>query len=116
MNNSALRSDSSSLSPATSLSSTTTGFALAAAITALFNTGLAWAKDASPALNNFMKTVGGHHWTTHGLVDLVLFIGLGIIFTRTRAGEKIDPKRFNMVLVAAVAIAALGLGLWYVFF
>lgn len=102
-------SATSTLSPATS------GFALAAAVTALFNTALAWAKDAYPPLNDFMKSVGGHHWTTHGLIDLIMFIGLGLIFTSTRSAERIDPKRLNTVLVAAVAIAALGLALWYVF-
>jgi cation transport ATPase len=102
--------NNSTLSPATS------GFVLAAAITALFNTGLAWAKDLYPPLNNMMKAVAGHHWTTHGLFDLVLFIGLGVAFTQTSAAEKIDPQRLNTGFVVAIAIAAVGLGLWYVLF
>jgi hypothetical protein len=99
----------SQLSPATS------GFVLSAAITALFNTGLAWAKDSYPPLNNFMKAVGGHHWTTHGIVDLALFIGLGIIFTKSKVAEKIDPNRLNAIFVGTVASATLGLALWYAF-
>jgi hypothetical protein len=99
----------SQLSPATS------GFVLSAAITALFNTGLAWTKDSYPPLNDFMKSVGGHHWTTHGIVDLALFLGLGIIFTKSRATEKIHPNRLNAVFVGAVALATLGLVLWYAF-
>jgi hypothetical protein len=105
-----MSSASSALSPATS------GFVLAAAITALFNTGLAWAKDSYPHLNDFMKAVGGHHWTTHGLVDLAVFVALGIVFTKTGAAEKLDPNRLIAGLAGAVAIAALGLALWYVFF
>jgi hypothetical protein len=81
----------------------------------VLNTALAWAKDAYPALNEFMKRIGGHHWTTHGVVDLLFFIGLGFLFTKTRAAEKIAPNRLTTVLIAAVAIAGLGLALWYLF-
>jgi hypothetical protein len=97
------------------LSPATSGFVLSAAVAVLFNTVLAWAKDIYPGLNDFMKSVAGHHWTTHGLVDLVLFVGLGLIFTGTRAGEKIDPNRLVVTLTGAVVIAALGLGLWFAF-
>jgi hypothetical protein len=58
--NTAIRSESPVLAPATS------GFVLSAAITVVFNTALAWAKDVYPPLNDFMRRIGGHHWTTHG--------------------------------------------------
>jgi hypothetical protein len=89
MKNSAIPSTPSALSP------TTSGFVLSATITALFKTGLAWAKDSYPPLDDFMKSVGGHHWTTHGIVDLTLFLGLGIVFTKSRAAENIDPNRLS---------------------
>jgi hypothetical protein len=107
--NSTIRPESPALTPLTS------GFVLSAAITILFNTGLAWAKDLSPRLNGFMKSLSGHHWTTHGLIDLVLFIGFGLIFTNTSLSEKIDPKRLTAALTVSVVMAALGLGIWYVF-
>jgi len=98
----------------TKLRSETTGFALAAAVTVLFNTGLAWAKDAYAPLQDFMKSVGGHHWTTHGLADLVVFVGLGLIFTRVQAVEKMDAERVIRILTGSVAVAALGLVVWFV--
>jgi hypothetical protein len=107
--NTAIRSESPVLAPATS------GFVLSAAITVVFNTALAWAKDAYPPLNDFMRRIGGHHWTTHGVVDLLVFVVLGFVFTKTRAAEKIAPNRLTTVLIGAVAIAGLGLALWYVF-
>jgi hypothetical protein len=97
------------------LAPATSGFVLAAAIAILFNTALAWAKDASPPLNNFMASLTGHHWTTHGLADLVVFLGLGLILTKTRRAEKIDPMRLIGALVAAVVVAAFGLVLWFAF-
>ncbi len=97
------------------MNSSTKGFVLAAAITVLFNTALAWAKDSSLALNNFMKSLTGHHWTTHGLVDLALFLFLGVAFTRSKAVSKMEPEKLTTALIGAVMVASLGLALWYVF-
>jgi hypothetical protein len=95
------------------LTAATSGFALAAAVTVLFNTALAWAKDAYAPLNDFMKSIAGHHWTTHGLADLFLFVALGFLFTKSKSVEKISASRLTAALVAAVVVAALGLVLWF---
>jgi hypothetical protein len=97
------------------LTAATSGFVLAAAIAALFNTALAWARDAYAPLNGIMKSLTGNSWTAHCLADLVLFAGLGFLFMKTRAAEKIDPNRLIGALVGAVAIAGLGLALWFAF-
>jgi len=94
----------------------TSGFVLAAAVTILFNTLLAWAKDLSPALNDHMKLVAGHHWTTHGLVDLALFLGLGLIFTKAKTGAKIAPDHLCTILAGSVILGAFGLLLWFAVF
>ena len=96
------------------LTAATKGFALAAAITVLFNTALAWAKDAYAPLQSWMTALSGHHWTTHGLADLVVFTALGIIFTRIRAVAKMDSARVIGILVGAVTVAGLGLVVWFV--
>ena len=96
-------------------SATTSGFVLAAAITVLFNTALSCAKDAYAPLKAVMKSLAGHDWTTQGLVDLVLFVGLGFIFMQTAAAEKIDPIRLIGILIGAVVISSLGLALWFAF-
>jgi len=100
----------SKLTPATS------GFVLAAAITFLFNTALAIVKDSSPPLTAFMASLSGHQWTTHGLADLVVFAGLGVVFTYLRVGEKIETNRLIGVLIGTAAVAGLGLAAWYVLF
>ncbi len=97
------------------LSAATSGFVLAAAITALFNTALACAKDADAPLKALMKSLAGHDWTTQGLIDLALFVGLGLIFSRTQVAEAIDAGRLIAWLIGAVAIAAIGLALWFAF-
>lgn len=93
----------------------TSSFLLAAAIAVLFNTALAFAKDSYAPLNKFMGLLTGHHWTTHGLADLVVFLGLGLLFMKTGLAEKIEPNRLVSVLVGSVAIAGLGLAAWFAF-
>jgi hypothetical protein len=98
------------------LSAATSGFVLAAAATVVFNTALAWVKDGYKPVNDLLTTVSGHHWTTHGLADVVVFAVLGLIFTSTGAGEKIAANRLINILIASVGFSGLGLALWYVFF
>ena len=100
----------------TKLGHASSAFVLAAAITVVFNTLLAWAKDAYEPIQRFMNSVGGHHWTTHGLVDVVVFFGLGLIFLKTGVAEKINPNRLVSILVWAVVGASLGLVLWFLLF
>jgi hypothetical protein len=95
------------------LSRVTSGFVLAAVIAILFNTALAWAKDASAPLTDFMKSLTGHHWITHGLADLILFVGLGFLFANSKTAGKAKARQLTGALVAAVAIASAGLALWF---
>ena len=89
-------------------------FGLAAAIAILFNTVLAWVKDAYDPLNRFMASLTGHHWTTHGLADLVLFAALGVIFLNTGVADRISPNHLVALLVGAVVLAGIGLAAWFV--
>jgi len=97
----------------TRINRTTAGFALAAAVTAVFNTVLACVKDAYKPLNDFMTSLSGHQWKTHGLADLVVFVGLGFLFANMKAVGRIDSNRLINVLIGCVVAAALGLGIWY---
>jgi hypothetical protein len=98
------------------LGNSSAAFGLAAAITALFNTVLACTKDAYHPLNNFMNGIAGHNWTTQALADIILFVGLGLIFSATHLVEKMKAGRVISFLVAAVAIAGFGLFTWYIFY
>ena len=89
-----------------------TGFGLAAAITIVFNTLLAWTKDSFPPLNTLMAHMTGHHWRTHGLVDVILFLVLGFVLTRINVS--IDGYRLAAILAAAVIVAGGGLAFWFV--
>jgi hypothetical protein len=91
-------------------------FALAAAITILFNTFIACAKDAYQPLSRFMGSLAGHNWTTQGLADIILFAGLGLVFIKSGWAERIRPQRMISLLVAAVVVSSVGLFAWYALF
>src|ERR1700722_8840398 len=57
-------------------------FGMSAAVTIVFNTVLAWVKDAYDPLNSFMASLTGHHWRTHGLADVIVFVALGYVLMR----------------------------------
>lgn len=91
-------------------------FALSAAVTVVFNTLLAWGKDAYPPLNTFMAHLLGHHWTTHGVADVLLFVVLGLVFLNLGVAGRMNPVRLIGTLVGAVVAAGLGLAAWFVLF
>jgi hypothetical protein len=89
-------------------------FGLAAAVAVVFNTLLAWVKDSYEPLNAFMKSLSGHHWTTHGIADVVLFLALGMLFMSMGVGAQMSPRRVITTLAVSVVIAGLGLVAWFI--
>jgi uncharacterized membrane protein SirB2 len=63
-----------------------------------------------------MNDMAWHNWITHGVADLILFIGLGLILSNANTGERIAPNRLISFLVAAVVVAGAGLFVWYALF
>jgi uncharacterized membrane protein SirB2 len=98
------------------LGNASAGFGMAAAITILFSTVLACVKDAYKPLNSFMNSVATHNWITHGLVDVILFIALGTIFSKAEMVERIASRRLISFLIAAVIVSGVGLFVWYAAF
>jgi succinate dehydrogenase hydrophobic anchor subunit len=94
----------------------TAAFGVAATVVILFNTVLACVKDANPALLRFMNSIAGHNWTTQGLVDLVLFFGLGLVAMRTGWTDRITGQGLAGLLTAAVVLASVALATWYLLF
>ena len=87
-------------------------FGLSAAITIVFNTLLAWIKDAYDPLNSFMASLTGHHWITHGLADVALFVILGLVFQRRSI--TLDGTKAAVLVGGAVIVGGGGLALWFV--
>lgn len=91
-------------------------FAIAAAVACIFNTLLAWAKDADAPLNTFMGRLTGHHWITHGIADLFVFFGAALILMRSSSVARLNLDRAASILIWCVAASAAGLVAWYFVF
>ena len=87
-------------------------FGLSAAITIVFNTALAWIKDAYDPLNSFMASLTGHHWITHGLADIAVFVIVGALLMQRNVA--VDGTKLAVIVSAAVVVGGGGLALWFV--
>lgn len=97
------------------MEATAAAFGLSAAITVVFNVVLAFAKDSYPPLNSFMASLTGHHWRTHGLVDVAVFISLGLVFMNRRVPARGLTSGLVVTVTAATVLAGAALGLWFLF-
>lgn len=86
-------------------------FGTAAAVVMVFNTLLAWVKDAYEPLNDAMAAMTGHHWITHGLLDLALFLLIGAVLTRR--GASFGGRAMVTALIAGAVLGGGGLMLWF---
>ncbi len=85
-------------------------FGLALAITSILSALLVVVKELSEhVVLAWMKTVTLHHWVTHGIIDLILFFGLGFLLAQLNGGQgvKVSAKNLATTIVAAVIIGGL---------
>lgn len=65
------------------VSSTTAGYGIAFAVACIVNAVVMIVKEASEAVHNAMAAITGHHWVTHSFIDLIVFLVLGYILSRS---------------------------------
>lgn len=97
------------------LNPTTIGFGLAASIAIISNTLLAWVKDSYPAVNAAMAAALGHHWITHGILVVLVFLILGKLFSETGFSKKLTGTSLSLTLFISVLLGGLGLVGWFFF-
>jgi nicotinamide riboside transporter PnuC len=83
------------------------GFGLALMIMLVFNGLVVIVKEKADPLMNAMKAATGHHWITHGIVVIVLFLILGLIFSALQPAEKpwLDAKK---IVTGTIVSAIIG--------
>ncbi len=85
------------------LSKYTVSFGLALAITSVFSALLVVVKELSEnTVMAFMKRATGHHWVTHSLLDVLVFLALGFLLTKVQ----ISSTRLIQVIIGATIIGA----------
>jgi len=64
-----------------------------------------------------MKSATGHHWSTHSLFALAIFLVVGFALTRVNGGQGVRLTAGGLVkmLVAGIAIGSAIIGGFYLF-
>jgi hypothetical protein len=86
----------------------TKSFGLAFAITSVVSALLVILKESSEeGVLAAMAAITGHHWVTHGLINLILFVVLGWALSRANKGQGIKISAGGLVssIVGAVIIS-----------
>ena len=83
------------------------GLGVSFLIASIFNGLLIVAKESYAPLKNWMKSLSGHHWITHGIFVIVLFIVLGYIFSKTDMYKKINADKTSGVVIAGTVLGGL---------
>lgn len=99
----------------TNLSQATTGYGIAASIAIIFNTLLTFLKEEVPAVNAAMKAALGHHWITHSVLVVLVFLILGAWFSRSNYFRDLGGKTLSIFIVGATILGGLGLVIWFIF-
>ena len=83
----------------------TAGFGLSLIVTTLLSAVILVVKEKSDAVMSAMKAALGHHWTTHGVIIIVVFLALGFIFSGMKLETKFDSRQMLKYITWAVIIS-----------
>lgn len=91
------------------------GFGLSFLITSFANALLVIAKENYLPLKDGMKALSGHHWTTHGIFVLALFVILGLVFSQTVSEKNWgEEKLVPMILTGTIVGSLLIMGFFLI--
>ena len=92
----------------TGLSKCTNSFGVALSVACVANALLVTVKEKSPHVLASMKILTGHHWITHCMGVILLFIVLGWGLSKVRGGEglRLRPDTLAAIVVAGVLLNA----------
>jgi uncharacterized membrane protein len=89
-------------SAADSAGTMATGFGLSYAIASIFNALLMVLKEASPAVHDGLGAITGNHWVTHGLLNLIVFVVLGLVLSRSSYAHMSASSLINTIVGSTV--------------
>lgn len=85
-------------------------FGLSFAITSLFSVVVLILKETNEkTVMAWMKAVTPHHWITHTLLDLIIFVVLGVVLAKSNDGQgiNISSDKLNSFIVGAFIISGI---------
>lgn len=88
------------------ISKYTTSFGLSFALASVANGLLVIVKESSPAVQAEMQKITGHHWITHSVVILAIFLVAGWLLAQLNGGKgiKISAGRLIQTVVGGAVL------------
>lgn len=84
----------------------TIGFSLAYVIASLFSAILVPIKEEIAPIKDAMYALTGHHWATHGLLTILVFIIFGYALSKESYQEKFDAIKVQKMIIWTTVIAS----------
>jgi len=99
------------------VSKSSISFGLSLAVAAIVNAILTAVKEKSPAVMDGMKKLTGHHWITHTVTVLAVFVAFALVFGRMNGGQgmKVTIGGLLRTIVGGVVLAGLIIVGFYLF-
>jgi Na+/H+-translocating membrane pyrophosphatase len=93
----------------TAVSKRSVTFGLALAVACVINALIVVVKEKNDAVMNGMKKITGHHWITHTIVVLAVFVIVALVLGRKNCGRgpEITADRLIKTVVSGVVVAGL---------
>ena len=97
----------------TTLDRSTIGFVLSAALGNIINVLLVIFKELSPSFMKIMAALTGHHWITHGVIVVGLFLLLGFTFSGTVKPDSWSAEKLSRIILWSIIIGGSSLAAFY---
>ena len=91
------------------LSGSAAGFGIALAAASVASALLVIVKEESPhGVMPWMARITGHHWATHSLFAVVIFLGVGFGLSRTNGGcgPRLSGASVSRLLMAGILVSS----------
>lgn len=82
-------------------------FGLSYALTSVFSALLVVIKESSESVHHVLAVITGHHWVTHGLLDILLFVGLGLWLYSSRGDQHMAVDALIAIIVGSTLVSTL---------
>jgi uncharacterized membrane protein YkvI len=92
----------------------TASFGLSLGLTSLFNALLVIVKETNEhTVLAWMKTTG-HHWVAHGVLDIVVFVALGLLLVPVGKVWCSHPDRVTATVIGGIIVGSLLIAGFYI--
>jgi DMSO/TMAO reductase YedYZ heme-binding membrane subunit len=87
----------------------TKAYGLAAAVAFLLSAVLVVVKEKSETVFNLMKAVTMHHWFTHAVFTVLVFLVVGYALSKSNGGQgpNIEDRKLSCLVTASFVVACL---------